>query len=170
MHEESVEFFSEGTRVRGIVRTADSADPGPRPAIVQGPGWLGLKDAKLYVRYHEALTAAGFAVLIFDYRGLRRLRRRPRPAAAALQLEDLVNAVTYLTTREDVDAGASARSARAARAAATPCCSARSTTAVRAVVSQVPVADGRTGCAACAASTSGSSSSTAWRPTGGPGC
>ena len=59
MHEETVEFFSEGTRVRGILRTADDAGPGPRPAIVQGPGWLGLKDSKLYVRYHEALTAAG---------------------------------------------------------------------------------------------------------------
>ena len=69
MQEESVEFFSEGTRVRGILRTADDAGPGPLPAIVQGPGWLGLKDSKLYVRYHEALTAAGFAVLIFDYRG-----------------------------------------------------------------------------------------------------
>ena len=30
---------------------------------------MGLKDANLYVRYHEALTAAGFAVLIIDFRG-----------------------------------------------------------------------------------------------------
>src|SRR5262245_46267626 len=103
MHEESVEFFSEGTRVRGILRTADGAGPGPRPAIVQGPGWLGLKDSKLYVRYHEALTAAGFAVLIFDYRGFGDSDGDRGLLLPSLQLEDLVNAVTYLTTRDDVD-------------------------------------------------------------------
>ena len=103
MHEETVEFFSEGTRVRGILRTADDAGAGPRPAIVQGPGWLGLKDSKLYVRYHEALTTAGFAVLIFDYRGFGDSDGDRGLLLPSLQLEDLVNAVTYLTTREDVD-------------------------------------------------------------------
>ena len=63
-----VTFFSEGTQIAGLWRTPDQP-AGRLRAIVQGPGWLGLKDAKLYVRYHEALTDAGFAVLIFDYRG-----------------------------------------------------------------------------------------------------
>ena len=67
MKHTEVEFHSEGDRIAAIWRTPDT--PGPYRAIVQGPGWLGLKDAKLYVRYHEALTAAGFAVLVFDYRG-----------------------------------------------------------------------------------------------------
>src|SRR3954464_8407391 len=107
MHEETVEFFSEGTRISGLLRTADTGEAGgagPRPAIVQGPGWLGLKDSKLYVRYHEALTAAGFAVLIFDYRGLGDSDGDRGVLLPSLQLQDLVNAVTYLTTRDDVDA------------------------------------------------------------------
>ncbi|GMA96817.1 hypothetical protein GCM10025881_36410 [Pseudolysinimonas kribbensis] len=68
MRTENVTFYSEGDRISAIWRTPDTVD-GPVRAIVQGPGWLGLKDAKLYVRYHEALTAAGFGVLVFDYRG-----------------------------------------------------------------------------------------------------
>jgi hypothetical protein len=111
-------------------------------AVVQGPGWLGLKDAKLYVRYHEALTEAGFGVLVFDYRGFgdsegRRDRLSPRD-----QLEDLVAAVTYLASREDVDpdrigafgSGGTGGGNAILLAAADP--------RVRAVVSQLPVADG----------------------------
>ena len=30
------------------------------PFVVQGPGWLGLADAKLYAPYHQAFTDAGF--------------------------------------------------------------------------------------------------------------
>ncbi|HLU30337.1 MAG TPA: peptidase S15, partial [Acidimicrobiia bacterium] len=67
MREERVEFYSEGVKVAGILRLPTEGEV--FPGIVQGPGWLGLKDAKLYLPYHEALTAAGFAVLIFDYRG-----------------------------------------------------------------------------------------------------
>ena len=44
-----VEFFSEGDRIAALWRTPDTVD-GPLRAIVQGPGWLGLKDANLYVR------------------------------------------------------------------------------------------------------------------------
>ena len=40
MNELPVEFFSEGVRVSGILRTPNG--PGNRGGIVQGPGWLGL--------------------------------------------------------------------------------------------------------------------------------
>src|SRR5438094_779204 len=65
---ETVEFYSEGARLRGFLHRPDAAAD-RLPFIVQGPGWLGLADAKLYAPYHEAFTDAGFAVLIFDYRG-----------------------------------------------------------------------------------------------------
>ena len=68
MRTEEVAFYSDGLRIAAWWRTPDASD-GQIRAIVQGPGWLGLTDAKLYVRYHEALTAAGFGVLVFDYRG-----------------------------------------------------------------------------------------------------
>jgi dipeptidyl aminopeptidase/acylaminoacyl peptidase len=143
MHEESVEFFSEGTRVRGILRTADDGGPGPRPAIVQGPGWLGLKDSKLYVRYHEALTTAGFAVLIFDYRGFGDSDGDRGLLLPSLQLEDLVNAVTYLTTREDVDPRRIGAFGSGGTGGGNAVLLGAVDDRVRCVVSQVPVADGR---------------------------
>src|ERR1700754_501311 len=101
MRSQDVAFYSEGARLSASWRPPDSCD-GPLRAIVQGPGWLGLKDAKLYVRYHEALTAAGFAVLVFDYRGFGDSEGEKK-LSPSVQLQVLRNAVTYLTTRDDVD-------------------------------------------------------------------
>src|SRR5437016_1439602 len=78
---ETVEFYSEGARLRGFLHRPDAAAD-RLPFIVQGPGWLGLADAKLYAPYHEAFTDAGFAVLIFDYRGFGE-RERDRVHARA---------------------------------------------------------------------------------------
>jgi dipeptidyl aminopeptidase/acylaminoacyl peptidase len=141
MQTTQVEFFSGGDRVRGLWRTPDAA-AGPLRAIVQGPGWLGLKDAKLYVRYHEALTDAGFGVLVFDYRGFGD-SDGPRELSPAVQLQDLVNAVTYLTTREDVDADAIGVFGTGGTGGGNAVLLADADPRVRAAVSQVPVADGR---------------------------
>src|ERR1035441_4345554 len=65
LRQEAVNFFSEGSKLCGLLRLPDQGS-GPFPGIVQGPGWLGLHDAKLYERYHHAFTAAGYAVLVFD--------------------------------------------------------------------------------------------------------
>jgi dipeptidyl aminopeptidase/acylaminoacyl peptidase len=143
MHEEKVEFFSEGTRVSGMFRTAESAGDGPMPAIVQGPGWLGLKDSKLYVRYHEALTQAGFGVLIFDYRGFGDSDGDRGLLLPSMQLEDLVNAVTYLTTRDDVDATRIGVFGSGGTGGGNAVLLAARDERVRCAVSQVPVADGR---------------------------
>ncbi len=104
---------------------------------------MGLKDAKLYLRYHAALTEAGFAVLIFDYRGFGESEGRTDLLRPQDQLEDLINAVSYLITRDDVDAdnigafgsGGTGGGNALVLAAQDPrvCCA----------VSQVPVADGR---------------------------
>ncbi|MDX6716355.1 MAG: uncharacterized protein QOH30_2913 [Baekduia sp.] len=141
MQTTQVEFFSGGDRVRGLWRTPD-APAGPLRAIVQGPGWLGLKDAKLYVRYHEALTDAGFGVLVFDYRGFGD-SDGPRELSPAVQLQDLVNAVTYLTTREDVDVDAIGVFGTGGTGGGNAVLLADADPRVRAAVSQVPVADGR---------------------------
>ena len=102
MREESVEFFSEGVRVAGILRLPDQGD-GPFPAIVQGPGWLGLADAKAYVPWHAAFVAAGFAVLVFDYRGYGRSDGERGWILPERMVEDMINAVTFLETRPDID-------------------------------------------------------------------
>jgi dipeptidyl aminopeptidase/acylaminoacyl peptidase len=141
MQTTQVEFFSGGDRVRGLWRTPDAA-AGPLRAIVQGPGWLGLKDAKLYVRYHEALTDAGFGVLVFDYRGFGD-SEGPRELSPSVQLQDLVSAVTYLTTREDVDEDAIGVFGTGGTGGGNAVLLADADPRVRAAVSQVPVADGR---------------------------
>lgn len=140
MKETPVEFYSEGDRMAGIWRTPDSE--GPFRAIVQGPGWLGLKDAKLYVRYHEALVAAGFGVLIFDYRGFGDSGGDRGVLSPARQLQDLVNAVTYLTTREDVIEDAIGTFGTGGTGGGNAILLAGADSRVKAAVSQVPVADG----------------------------
>lgn len=140
MRESTVAFFSEGDPISALWRTPDH--DGPYPAIVQGPGWLGLKDAKLYVRYHEALVAAGFAVLIFDYRGFGDSGGDRGILSPARQLQDLVNAVTYLTTRDDVVADAIGTFGTGGTGGGNAILLADADPRVKAAVSQVPVADG----------------------------
>jgi uncharacterized protein len=140
MRESAVEFFSEGERVSALWR-APEANGAPLRAIVQGPGWLGLKDAKLYVRYHEALVAAGFGVLVFDYRGFGDSGGPPL-LSPARQLQDLVNAVTYVGTREDVDADAIGVFGTGGTGGGNAVLLAGADPRVKAAVSQVPVADG----------------------------
>jgi predicted acyl esterase len=66
----TVAFWSHGCRLAATLKLPAGASPSaPCPAVIQGPGWLGLRDAKLYLPYHEALLGAGIAVLVFDHRG-----------------------------------------------------------------------------------------------------
>jgi dipeptidyl aminopeptidase/acylaminoacyl peptidase len=142
MHTTPVTFHSEGQRIDALWRTAEGAS-GPYRAIVQGPGWLGLKDSKLYVRYHEALTEAGFGVLIFDYRGFGESEGDRGILSPTWQLQDLMNAVTYLTTRPDVVADAIGVFGSGGTGGGNAVLLAAADTRIKAAVSQVPVADGR---------------------------
>jgi dipeptidyl aminopeptidase/acylaminoacyl peptidase len=103
MREDRVEFYSHGQKLVGSLRTPDAGD-GPFPAIVQGPGWLGLATARTYRPWHEALTAAGYAVLVFDYRGYGESEGERGWVLPARMVEDIVNAVTFLGTLPSVDA------------------------------------------------------------------
>src|SRR5215813_13657389 len=103
MREEPVRFYSGRERVAGLLRLPDDAGDAPFPVIVQGPGWLQLKEAKRNLPYHRAFTDAGFAVLVIDFRGFGESEGDPRDLLPARWIEDLENAVTYLTTRDDID-------------------------------------------------------------------
>lgn len=141
MQTQEVTFFSEGKKISALWRTPDNAT-GPFRTLVQGPGWLGLKDAKLYVRYHEAFTDAGFAVLVIDYRGFGDSEGNRDEISPANQLADLVNAVTYLTTRDDVDPDAIGAFGTGGTGGGNSILLADADPRVKAVISQVPVADG----------------------------
>ncbi len=141
MRSETITFYSEGTPVKGTLRLPDSAE-GPLPGIVQGPGWLGLRDAALYEPYHEALTAAGFAVLIFDYRGFGDSGGDRGSLSPGNQLEDLVNAVTWLSSRPEVDGDRIGAFGSGGTGGGNAVLLAARDDRVRCAVSQVPVADG----------------------------
>ena len=102
MREEIVSFYSEGAKLQGLLRLPDQGT-GPWPGIVQGPGWLGLHDAKLYKRYHQSFTDAGFAVLIFDYRGFGDSEGERGLILPLWQADDIRNGITYMQTRSEVD-------------------------------------------------------------------
>ena len=140
MREDPVSFFSEGVRIAGLFRTPNSS--GPWPAVAQGPGWLGLKDAALYLPYHEALTAAGVAVFIFDYRGFGDSDGKPGEVSLRHQVEDLVNAFSFLESRPDVATDQVGIFGSGGTGGGNAILAAATLQRVRATVTQVPVADG----------------------------
>ena len=141
MRTEKIEYFSGSDKVRALWRTPD--EDGVFRAIIQGPGWYGLKDAKAYDRYHEAFTAAGFGVLSIDYRGFGESEGERGIVNPTHQLEDLINGVTYLTTRADVVQGAIGAYATGGTGGGNVVMLAGADPRVKAVISQMPVADGR---------------------------
>lgn len=104
MRSEQIVFYSEGAQLTGFLRLPDEETAEPRPAIVHGPGWLGLASARNYETWHRAFTAAGYAVLIFDYRGFGASEGERGWIRPDWQVEDILNGVTYLTARPDIDA------------------------------------------------------------------
>jgi dipeptidyl aminopeptidase/acylaminoacyl peptidase len=142
MREERVGFYSAGERVAGILRLPDDAGVAPCPAIVQGPGWLQLKEARRNLPYHRAFVEAGFAVLVIDFRGFGESEGDPADLSPARWLEDLTSAVTYLTTRGEVDPQAIATFGSGGTGGGNAILLAAGDPRVRCAVSQVPICDG----------------------------
>jgi dienelactone hydrolase len=104
MRKEKVSFYSEGSKLNGDIYLPDDDKGKPWPGIVQGPGFLGLRDAKHYALMFEKLCAAGYACLCFDYRGWGDSEGKDRGwVMPMLQVEDIRNAISYMQTRADVD-------------------------------------------------------------------
>lgn len=141
MKSENVSWYSDGERISGLLRLPDTG-AAPYRAIVQGPGWMGLKDAQLYVRYHEALTDAGFVVLVFDYRGFGDSEGDRTLLSPRRQLADLQSAVTFLESRDDVLRDAIGVFGSGGTGGGNAVLLAATDPRVRAAVSQLPVADG----------------------------
>ena len=104
MRTEKVNFYSEGVKLAGVLYLPNSDQGKPFPGIVQGPGFLGLKDAKHYILMFEKLCAAGYACLCFDYRGWGDSEGKQRQWVMPMwQVEDIRNAISYMQTRADID-------------------------------------------------------------------
>jgi uncharacterized protein len=104
MRTEKINFYSEGIKLAGVLYLPDSDQGKPFPGIVQGPGFLGLKDAKHYIMMFEKLCEAGYACLCFDYRGWGDSEGKERGwVMPKWQVEDIRNAITYMQTRSEID-------------------------------------------------------------------
>jgi dienelactone hydrolase len=104
MRKEKVAFYSEGNKLNGDIYLPDDEKGKPYPGIVQGPGFLGLRDAKHYALMFEKLCAAGYACLCFDYRGWGDSEGKDRQwVMPKWQVEDIRNAISYMQTRAEVD-------------------------------------------------------------------
>lgn len=142
MRVENVSFYSSGARLSAILRLPDE-DGGPLPAVVQGPGWLGLQDAKLYRPYHEALLEAGIAVLTFDYRGFGDSEGDATFLDPAGQVADWRSAITFLETRSEINPRRIGAFGSGGTGGGNAVLVAGLDARVKAIVAQNPIADGR---------------------------
>jgi dipeptidyl aminopeptidase/acylaminoacyl peptidase len=139
-----VRFYSRGACLAGTLKLPEGAGPErPVPAVVQGPGWLGLRDAKLYHPYHEGLIAAGIAVLVFDYRGFGDSEGDASYLDPMDQVEDWRNAISYLESRPEIDARRIGAFGSGGTGGGNAVMVAGLDERILATVSQVPIADGR---------------------------
>ncbi len=97
-----VKFKSEGLNLAAWLYLPKSS-AAKRPAIVMAHGYSLPKEAYLEF-FAEPLAAAGFVVLVFDYRFLGASEGEPRQQVLPLaQIEDYRNAITWLSLRPEVD-------------------------------------------------------------------
>jgi pimeloyl-ACP methyl ester carboxylesterase len=79
------------------------ADPRGLPCVVLAHGFAGVRDARLDA-FAERFASAGFAALVFDYRGFGSSEGRPRQLLSVpRQLEDWAAAIAYARTLDGVD-------------------------------------------------------------------
>lgn len=133
-----VTFLSNGTLCVGWFYAANGSSPAP--AIAMAHGLSGVKEMDLEL-FALAFQAAGFAVLLFDYRTFGGSDGSPRGLLnPMMQTEDYRNALTWLGLQPEVDPtrlavwGTSLSGAHVLHVAAFD-------KRVKAVVSQVPTVD-----------------------------
>ncbi|MFE7313958.1 alpha/beta hydrolase [Streptomyces sp. NPDC057555] len=99
----SVTFPSNDLALAGILFTPDDHIDGRLPALVISHPGGGVKEQSPSV-YAERLAHAGFAALVFDAAYQGESEGEPRGMENPFQrAEDIKSAVSYLTTRDDID-------------------------------------------------------------------
>lgn len=98
-----VTFPSNDFALAGILFTPDDYVDGRLPAIVISHPGGGVKEQSPSI-YAKRLARAGFAALVFDAAYQGESEGEPRGMENPFQrAEDIKSAVTYLTTRDDID-------------------------------------------------------------------
>lgn len=99
---EDIEFDAEGVTLRGWFYRPDDAT-GPVPTVVMAHGFSAVKEMYLD-RFAERFAAAGLGALVFDNRNFGASDGEPRQEIDPwAQVRDYRHAITYATTRSDVD-------------------------------------------------------------------
>jgi fermentation-respiration switch protein FrsA (DUF1100 family) len=98
-----VHFYSEGSRLEGDYFLPAGIKPGERrPGIVLCHGYSGIRSLIL-PDYAKRFTAAGYAVLSFDYRGYGGSEGPKWRLMALEQVDDIRNAITWLEAQPEID-------------------------------------------------------------------
>lgn len=99
---EDIEFEAEGDVLRGWLYTPDDADE-PVPTVMMAHGFSAVKEMYLD-KYAEVFSEAGLGALVFDNRNFGESEGEPRYEIDPWQqVRDYRHAITYATTREEVD-------------------------------------------------------------------
>lgn len=98
-----VRFPSSGMSIAGVLYAPDVPSPTPRAAVLIGHPTTGVKE-QAPANYAERLAAEGFVALTFDAAYQGDSEGEPHGLEDPFQrTEDFRNAVSYLSTRDDVD-------------------------------------------------------------------
>jgi cephalosporin-C deacetylase-like acetyl esterase len=101
VQKKSVEFISGGVRVVGELYLPEATIVNA-PAILLCHGFAGVKELLLPV-YAEHFANAGYVAMTFDYRGFGGSEGESGRLVPALQIEDIKNAITFLSQCPEVD-------------------------------------------------------------------
>lgn len=101
-----VTILSQGARMAAWYYVPNGLKAGEkRPAIVMAHGFSAPKEA-LLANFADRFAAAGFVVVVFDYRHLGASEGEPRGQIFPVeQIEDYRNAITWAGLQKEVDAG-----------------------------------------------------------------
>jgi fermentation-respiration switch protein FrsA (DUF1100 family) len=100
----NVRFPSEGLSCAAWYYVPEGLSAGERrPAIVMAHGWSGVKEMCL-ANFADAFAAAGFVVLVFDYRNFGASEGEPRgEIIPGQQRLDYKSAITWVSAQPEVD-------------------------------------------------------------------
>jgi len=103
MNREEITFKSDGIELAGHFYKPEGVSA-PYPVVVMGGGWCYVKEL-IQPEYASFFAKLGIAALTFDYRNFGDSKGEPRQHIDPWeQVDDIINAITYASQREDVDA------------------------------------------------------------------
>jgi len=97
-------FMSDGLKLAGILHVPDGRAEGQKlPTIIVAHGFVGTKDKSHVEILTHMLEEMGYGVFRIDFRGCGESEGARGEVRCFDQVADLKNAVTFLTSRDEVD-------------------------------------------------------------------